>query len=158
MLRMRTLRQAGLVGLFGAMTFAASAAPALASSPHFISASAAVSSTGDLVVSFKEAGLGNLGGTVQITASAQATATWGCFNGGGKHPAASNKEGPGLVSNTGTFTITNGQTTGSLTLSTTPSLSCPPGQTLKLISATYTNVSVSGAGATKQIPGIFTFP
>ena len=60
-----------------------------AQSPHFLSA--------------KEAGLGN-NALISYTASADATATYACINGGGNHPKATNKETvSGLVSASGTF-------------------------------------------------------
>src|SRR5438874_9376999 len=82
-------------------------APLCAQSPHFLSASDSIISTvadgGDLVVSWKEAGLGN-DVTITYTATANATASYACINGGGNHPSASNKETVnGPVSASGSF-------------------------------------------------------
>ena len=51
---------------------------------------AAVADNGALVLSIDEAGVGNA--TVNHSASWSATADYGCVNGGGNHPQASNKE------------------------------------------------------------------
>src|SRR5215216_4685121 len=129
------------------------AVPALAVSPHFVSANATVSGT-NLVVSFKEAGLGT-NQLITYQATADATATYVCVNRGGANPSAQNKTTvSGPVSASGEFTSgKNGQVTGSLTLSPPPNttLTCPPGQSLELASVSYTNVSVSGGGDTADI-------
>ncbi len=132
---------------------------AFADSPHFISASASVSGA-NLNVSFKEAGLGN---NVSITyvATADATATYVCVNGGNKNPSASNKETvSGPVSATGTFSSgKNGTISQTLTLSppSAGSFSCPSGQKLELAEASYTNVAITDTtnGITEPIPGTF---
>src|SRR5438034_1072468 len=61
---------------------------ALASSAHFNSCSKS-SQGNNLVVSFKEVGLGN--DVTCISVSARADATYACFNGGNKNPSAANK-------------------------------------------------------------------
>ena len=133
---------------------------AFADSPHFISASASVSSSGDLVARFKEAGLGTTVSTESITLTANGTATYACINGGGNHPKATNKETVnGPVSNTGSFPVRNGQTTGSLTVAPPGpgNFACPSGQKLVLAFVSYTNVMLTGlAGDTANIPGTFT--
>jgi hypothetical protein len=115
----------------------------LADSPHFLKASASCSGS-NLVVSFKEAGLGN--NPVTITLSATATATYQCFNNGGNHPKAGNKT---TVSSSrsvsGVFYPQNGQVTNSLLLSPPGpgSFTCPPGQTLVgPTNVSYTNLSL----------------
>ena len=107
--------------------------PAQAVSPHFIFATGEVSGA-NLVVEFKEAGLGT---NQQITymATADGTATYVCVNGGNKNPSASNKTTvSGPVSATGTFSSgKNGQVTASLTLNPPGpgGFSCPNGQHLE---------------------------
>jgi hypothetical protein len=137
---------------------------ALAQNAHFVRASADVSNSGDLVASFKIAGLGD-SETILVTLTADGTAQYACFNGGGKHPQATNKETvSGPVEASGEFTSgKNGQVTGSLTASP-PSegdFSCPPGQRLVLTYVQYTNVSLTADTAegtiTADIPGTFTF-
>jgi len=60
------------------------------SGAHFFSASGSVLDNGDLAISFDEAGLGNENVNYTVTANAQAF--YGCINGGGNHPQATNKE------------------------------------------------------------------
>jgi len=134
------------------------AGPALADSPHFISeGSASILSSGAYQVSnFKEAGLGNTVSTESITLSATATATYACINGGGNHPSAANKETvTSPVSNTGSFPVRNGSTTGTLTVGPPGpgSFSCPGGQKLKLAFVSYSGVMLTGlAGDTSTEP------
>ena len=150
---MRRFAVASLVVLVGVLV----AVPvAQADSPHFIKASASINSSGQLVCAFKEAGLGTTMTTANITCAADATAVYQCFNNGGKHPQAGNKETVGgPVSNDGTFPVRNGQTTGSITVSPPGpgDFSCPNGQTLFLQSVSYTNIVLSGEGATADVPG-----
>jgi hypothetical protein len=145
-----------LVASAFAVAALAFAPAAFADSPHFIKASATINSSGQLVCSFKEAGLGTTLTTANVSCSADATAVYQCFNNGGKHPQAGNKETVGgPVSNDGTFPVRNGQTTGSITVSPPGpgDFSCPNGQSLFLESVSYTNIVLSGEGATADVPG-----
>ena len=147
-----------LTVLAAACATAALAAPAaLADSPHFLKASASIDSSGNLVCTFKEAGLGTTVATEAVTCSADATAVYACINGGGNHPKATNKETvSGPVSGGGIFPVRNGQTTGSITVAPPGpgSFSCPNGQTLVLASISYTNIVLQGAaGDTASVPG-----
>ena len=132
---------------------------ALAVSPHFISASATLSGT-NLVVNFKEAGLGT-NQLINYTASADATATYVCVNRGGANPSASNKTTvSGPVTASGTFSSgKNGNVVASLTLMppSAGSFSCPSGQTLAIAQVTYTNVAITDTtnAITEPIPGTF---
>jgi hypothetical protein len=124
--------------------------PALADSPHFLYANNTVSSTtGALTTSFKEVGLGTGTSSVTITVTVNnATALYQCFNNGGKHPQAGNKETTSsALSQSGTFPVRNGQTTNSLTVGPVGpgSFSCPSGQKLFLQSVTYSGITVSDA-------------
>jgi hypothetical protein len=140
--------------IVGAMSGAA-----LAQNAHFVRSSARLSGT-NLVVSFKEAGLGN-NQLITYVASADATATYVCVNRGGANPSASNKETvSGPVSATGTFSSgKNGTISQSLTLSPPGpgSFSCPPGQDLAIAQVTYTNVAITDTtnNVTESIPGTF---
>jgi len=123
------------------------ATPALADNPHFLFATNTVSSTtGALTTSFKEVGLGTGTTSVSITLTADARAVYQCFNNGGNHPKAKNKE---TVENqlitSADFGVNNGQTTGSLTVGPPPKgdFSCPPGQSLFLESVRYSNTRVT---------------
>ena len=132
---------------------------AFADNPHFISASASLDKSGNLVATFKEAGLGTTVSTETISLTANGTATYACINGGNNHPKASNKETVnGPVSASGAFPVRNGQTTGSLTVGPPGpgSFSCPSGQRLVLAFVSYTNVVLTGlAGDMASIPGTF---
>jgi len=156
---MRRLVRFGVALLTAMALLALGASAALADSPHFISASASVGSGGNLVATFKEAGLGTTAKTEQITLSADASATYACINGGGNHPKAANKETvSGPVSNSGAFPVRNGQTTGSISVAPPgpDGFTCPSGQKLVLVFVSYTNVTLTGlAGDTASIPGTF---
>jgi hypothetical protein len=148
-----------LVATAALVVVLASAAVALADSPHFVRASATTSGA-NLIVSWKEAGLGD-NQLINYTANADGTATYVCVNKGGGNPSASNKTTvSGPVSASGTFNSgKNGQITASLTLNPpgSGSFSCPPGQSLQLAQASYTNVSITDTtnGITEPIPGTF---
>jgi hypothetical protein len=130
---------------------AALAVPAaFADSPHFQFANSSVSSTtGALTVDFKEVGLGTGTTSVQITLTVDnATAVYQCFNNGGNHPKAGNKETVNMTLQTsGNFPVRNGQTTASLSVGP-PSqgdFACPSGQSLFLQSVTYSGITVCDA-------------
>ena len=155
------LRKIGIIAVLTLLVTALAAVPALAVSPHFLFANASTNSSGALVVSFKEAGLGNIT-TTPISVSTDFEVTYGCFNGGGKHPQAANKEtffGDATVSDN--FPVRNGQTTGSLTVPVPGpgDFACSPGQRLRLISVTYSNITITGAAGTiSTTPSTLTFP
>lgn len=129
-----------------------------AASPHFIRADASLQGT-NLVVSFKEAGLGD-NQNISYVASANATAEYACQNGGGNFPSDPKKQlVQGPVSASGTFSSgKNGQINASLTLSLPPStLDCPPGQRVVLLSFSYSNVTITDTtnGVSASISGTF---
>ena len=110
--------------------------------PHFLATPvASITSTGALQVCFDEAGLGNTDINYQLTADE--TAEFGCFNNGGNHPKASNKETvSATISTAATFQPKNGRVQACVT-GQPPSpgaFSCPPGQVRLLISVTDTNI------------------
>src|SRR5260370_6039511 len=112
-----------------------------------------------LATGFKEVGLGSTTTTEKITLSAVGTATYGCINGGGKLPSASNKETvSGPVSGSGNFPVRNGQTTGGSISAGPPSagsFTCPSGQKLLLAFVSYTSVLLTGlAGDTSSLPDV----
>ena len=134
----------------------ASAAVALADSPHFIKASATINSSGQLVCTFKEAGLGTTATSADISCSADATVTYQCWNKGGNHPQAGNKETVGgPVTGGDTFPIRNGSASGSITVDPPGpgDFSCPGGQSLFLENVSYTNIVLTGEGAVAPVPG-----
>jgi hypothetical protein len=144
------MRRIAFVLISAAATVVMGASAALADSPHFLFANNSVSTTtGALSTNFKDAGLGTGTSSIQITLSVDnATAVYQCFNNGGNHPKAGNKETVSTsLQTTGTFPVRNGQTTG--TISAGPpsqgDFSCPSGQSLFLQSVTYTGTNVSDA-------------
>jgi hypothetical protein len=107
------------------------------------------SSTGALTVSFKLTGLGTGVSSVKIDLNAAASATYQCWNNGGKHPQAGNKEtlnGPLSVAQT--FPVSHGQVTA--VFSGGPlgpgSFSCPNGQSLFLEDVSYSSIGLSTEG------------
>jgi hypothetical protein len=152
------MRKIVIWGVVALMALAIAAVPALAASPntgspHFIKSAtnASIDSSGNLIVNFKEAGLSN-GSVEDITLSGTGTATYQCFNNGGNHPKAGNKETvSSFSSDTGQFTVQNGNVTGTLMLEPPGpgDFSCPPGQTL----VGPTNVSYSDVTLTDATSG-----
>ena len=121
---MRKLVAVSLVVLVGVL---AAVPAAQAASPHILKASASINSSGQLVCTFKEAGLGNTLTVADISCSADATAVYQCFNKGGNHPQAGNKETVGgPVSNTGAFPIRNGSASGSSSVASRAIFAPPP--------------------------------
>lgn len=150
-----------IVAIVAALIVVALAAPAHAASPHFVRASASgPNAVGQLIVSFKEAGLGD-NQLISYTASADASATYACINGGGRHAQATNKETfSGPVEARGTFESgKNGAISRSLTLDPPGpgSFSCPPGQRMVLANVRYVDVAIADTtnGLTEGIPGTF---
>lgn len=112
----------GLVGFL--------APSAAAASPHFVGTPTATRSGNNLIVSGKEAGLGD-----QTSVSISVTADAQCINPGGNKPSAENKTS---VGNTGTFPVRNGQTTFKVTLTATFKPKCSPPMTVE-----YSNVVIN---------------
>jgi hypothetical protein len=130
-----------LFALLATLVLAGVAAPAYADTGHFHSATSSVNSTGALVVAFDERGLGEA--DVSYLLTAQATALYGCVNGGGWNPDAANKRSVAAqVSVGGSFKPKNGRVVASLSVGplTAGDFTCPPGQDLTLASVEYTNV------------------
>jgi hypothetical protein len=121
------------------------ASVAQAQNPHFIKATASLDKDGNLIVSWKEAGVGD-NANITYTASAVANATYQCVNHGNNCPQAANKQTvAGPVSATGTFASgKNGQITASLTVEPPPAtITCPGNQILKLADVSYSNILLS---------------
>jgi hypothetical protein len=116
----------------------------LAGSPHFVGKTSIERSGDDLVVSGKEAGLGNETSVhILITAEAQ------CINPGNNHPQAGNKE---TFAAEGDFPIQNGKALFSLTLEAAFQPDCSPPMTVE-----WTNVVVrdDAHGVSATFPGPF---
>jgi hypothetical protein len=158
---MRRIAFVVIAAVFGILLTANSA---FADSPHFLFATNSISAnTGALTTSFKDAGLGTGATSIQITLTVDtATAVYQCFNNGGKHPQAGNKETVSAeVGSTGQFDVRHGSTSGSISVGVPGpgDFSCPSGQTLHLISVEYTNVTLTDTSVTPNdvasIPGTF---
>ena len=165
---MRVLRRAAVLislGTAGVVLAAGAATAAPKGNPHFIkNATSAAISGSTLTVTFKEAGLPS-GSVETVVIEATVTTVYACVNNGGKNPTASNKRSfTTTETESGQFTADrNGNIVGSLSL-TPPSasevgFSCPPGQTVTLISVRYTDVSITDltSGATLSLPGTFSY-
>lgn len=123
---------------------------ASAANPHFVRGPTAVlNNSGDAVISWKEAGLGDTV-SVDYIASADVSGLYQCVNRGGNCPAAANKEEfQGPVSAAGTFLSgKNGQITASLTLSAPdPTLNCPGNQRVELVFVTFSNIALESSAS-----------
>ena len=142
--------QTGAARRFAVLTATAAAiafasAIAWAANPHFIRATATLDKVFNLVISFKEAGLGS-NQLIHYLASANAIATCQCVNHGGKCPAAANKTTEsGPVTGEGTFSSDkNGQINASLILSPPDpgDFSCPGNQVVEVAAVSYTNIGL----------------
>lgn len=130
-----------LVAILMALTLGAQVASA--GNPHFVRVSA--DRQGDsLVVSFKEAGLGN---EDQVHIVVEATAH--CVNRGGNRPKAENKQS---VSAADVFPVQNGRAQGTLTLTPTFKPRCSPPMTVEFTSVTITDVT---SGISRDLTGTF---
>jgi hypothetical protein len=140
------MRKASNAVLAVVAMFALSATTVLADSAHFLYANASIDSGGTLTVAFKDAGLGTGESSVAVTLTADANAEYQCWNNGGKHPKAGNKETvAGPLVNTDSFPVRHGQVTSSISVGPIGpgSFTCPSGQSLFLMSITYSNIVVS---------------
>jgi hypothetical protein len=112
------------------------------SGAHFMPATdASVTPSGALSVNIDEAGVGNA--LVNYTLVWTATADYGCINGGGNHPQATNKETT-TAGGSDTFSESpiNGRVHATVTVLGTPppvtnGFTCPNGQTLVLADVSY---------------------
>jgi len=126
---------------------ALAATTSVAGSAHFVRGPDASlnTQTGDVTVTWKEAGLGDTV-SVHYIAVAVAAAHYQCVNKGGNCPAAVNKQDVlANVSASGDFSSgKNGAINGSLTFSPPPSsLNCPGGQRLKMTSVAYAGIALT---------------
>lgn len=101
-----------------------------AGSPHFVSVTATREGN-SIVVSGKEAGLGN-----ETQVHIEVTATAECVNGGHHHPKAENKES---LSEEGDFPVQNGKADFSLTLTASFQPDCSPPMTVRFSNVVVTD-------------------
>lgn len=127
---------------------------------HFNTAGDSIDSgNGALDASFTVAGLGNNPVTDTITMTIEtARADYQCFNGGGNHPKAGNKDSVSTsLTASGTFgpSDQHGSLGGSLTAGPPPpdpTFSCPSGQSLFLQSVSYSGITLTDSyGATTSL-------
>jgi hypothetical protein len=138
-----------LVALIGVFVMLAFTAVAGAASPHFIGTPKATVSANTLTVTFKAAGLGNAAGaTFNLAGDVQVFSR--CYNRGGNKPQADNKQETASVNQTKTFDVTNGQTTGTFTVSPLSTLTCPGNQVVVIESVDYSNLVLTGQGLTYE--------
>jgi hypothetical protein len=138
---MRKLLVALAVAVSATLTWAVAASAT--SGAHFMPGTAAsVADNGALVIAIDEAGVGNA--LVNYTVVWNATADYGCINGGGNHPKATNKSTT-TTGGTSSFSESpiNGRVHASVTVDGTPppvtnGFACPNGQTLVLADVSYT--------------------
>ena len=138
-LRKSSFALVALVAAIG-LIFAAGTASASTSGAHFTATSSSVNSSGSLIATFSEGGLGNE--NVHYSLTADSSATYACINGGGNHPKAANKATTTSPVTGGTdVQAKNGHASGSITAGPPPStLVCPGGQTFVLACVSYTNI------------------
>lgn len=101
-----------------------------AGSPHFVSVTATREGN-SIIVSGKEAGLGN-----ETQVHIEVTATAECVNGGHHHPKAENKES---LSEEGDFPVQNGKADFSLTLTASFQPDCSPPMTVRFSNVVVTD-------------------
>jgi hypothetical protein len=122
-------------------------------SPHFLSASASISSTGQLLVSWKEAGLGdNQSITYSVTVTEQGQFQW--FNHGGNKPQGTPFQFGPTTDTLSLGTFTSGKN-GSITQSNVPVPGTPPPPSADVLAAgsgknwtleltiTYSNITLT---------------
>ncbi|MGN6187581.1 MAG: hypothetical protein ACTHOE_01675 [Conexibacter sp.] len=156
----RSIRSATAVAaVLLALAVLALAGTASATSPHFVRDSATgPTNAGQLLVSFKEAGLGD-NQLIRYRASADGSATYACINGGDRHPQATNKESfTGPVTAEGAFRSgKNGSISQTLTLNPPGpgDFTCPPGQRRILADVSYANVAITDLtnDVSESVPG-----
>jgi hypothetical protein len=129
-----------LLTAVAAFAFMAQAAWATSGAHFMPDTSASVTDSGALSVFIDEAGVGQQ--QVNYTLTWTATADYGCINGGGNHPKASNKQ---TTTSGGADSFSespiNGRVMATVTVDGTPppatGFSCPNGQTLVLADVSY---------------------
>ncbi len=139
------MRRFVIAALLAMLMLVVAVSAAFAVSPHFNFANVTSVTSNSITVSFKESGLGNSLNSVNISISGTAE----CINPGSHHPKATNKES---VSASGTFNVSNGQATGSLTATASLSPPCSPPMEICWTDLVITDTTFSD---TQDIPGTF---
>src|SRR5215203_3617960 len=145
MLHFKTLLRSLFTLLAVAGIAALAATSAIAASPHFIGTPQLTQSQTAITVTFKAAGLGNVD-TADFTLSGTVDVFSRCYNRGGNKPQADNKQETINVNSTETFPVSNGQTTGSFTVTPLSTLTCPGNQIVVIESVDFSDLVLSGQG------------
>ena len=145
------LRSSGMLILVVTGLLAFGAATAFAAA-NFKSVSFSVNNQGQLVCSGDVSGLGNVSTTPATCSAGSATATYQCFNKGGKNPSAGNKTTVTAPASTGPVDVAVHNGRAQPTILVNPpgagSFSCPSGQTLFLTSVSYSDITFTVGDAT----------
>jgi hypothetical protein len=136
------MRKILLIG--AAIAAMAVAASAIAANAHFVGTPSITQSGDTLTVSFKAAGLGNVE-TATFSLDGSVTVFSRCYTRKGNTPEADNKQETIPVSASDTFPVSNGQTTGSFSVTANSTLDCPGGQQVVIESFTY-DLTLTGEG------------
>ena len=140
------------IAITGLLAFGATTASAAA---NFKSQSFSVNNQGQLICGFDVSGLGNVSST-QGSCTATSAADYQCINNGGKNPSAGNKStSTGAVGTQVTVPVHNGRAQGNITVNPAGpgGFGCPSGQTLFLVNACYTDITLTIGDATVTEPG-----
>jgi hypothetical protein len=141
MLRRTLLSTTAALALVALITGSVSAA-----SPHFIGTPSLSVNGSTITVTFKAAGLGNIE-EASFTLSGDVTVSSRCYTKSGNKPQAANKQETFDVDAGGTFPVSNGQTTGSISFTAPAStLECPKGQRVVIEGVSFDNLVLSGEG------------
>jgi hypothetical protein len=126
---------------FLAIAICVSSAAAFPQAANFFSATASISDSGALTVTFDERGLGNNDVSYQLTGTG--SAVYACINKGGNHPQATNKADQSPIDVTKeNVKPKNGRIQDSIT-APAPSpgtFTCPSGQAPALVCVNYTDL------------------
>ncbi len=125
---------------------------ASADNPHFIGTPKATVSGNSLTVTFKAAGLGN-GPYAEFSLTGSVDVFSRCYNRGGNKPQADNKQETISVNQTQLFPVSNGQTTGSFTVTPLSTLTCPGNQRVVIESVSFDLTLTGPGGITAHITG-----
>ena len=127
------------------------AAPALAANPHIVGSPSATVSGNTLTVSASVAGLGNTTESADFSLVGEVNVSSRCYTRSGNTPQAANKQETIPVDATGTFPVSNGQTTGSISFTAPGStLDCPRGQIAVVEGISFDGLVLSGEGLTYE--------
>lgn len=129
--------------------------PAIGTGAHFLYAASAVDAAGDLVINFKEAGLGNIDESVPIRVTGDATATYQWYNHGGNKPQGEPFSVHLTIDVTQTFPVRNGEVTGTIIISPPPApsdfLTHPHADNwVAEFTASYTNIALTSYQGTTE--------